>query len=126
MFHHLTCSAVEKRGSHGLRLRYNFTWRLVVGLLMAGLATNAQVTYVRQTSGYCTSPITSMSDCVAAAQALGMSDTSASDDGESGASYDPPYCYFEGSSLKFNSGGNTGSCGSNSDTCICQAGYVIH
>ena len=34
-------------------------------------------------------------------------------------SYAPPYCYYEGGSLKFNTGGtNTGSC-SSYDTCIC-------
>ena len=37
-----------------------------------------------------------------------------------GISYDPPYCYFEGGSLKFNYGTNYGSCTSY-DKCLCKA-----
>ena len=41
------------------------------------------------------------------------------DDGQNGVSYDPPFCYFEGGSLKFNSlGTNTGPCTA-SDNCLC-------
>ena len=81
--------------------------------------------------------ITTLADCSAAAAALGLSDTTAVDDGQDGVSWNPPYCYFElvyaggGSySLKFNSAGtNTGSCTSGwygelqtataTDICIC-------
>jgi len=58
-------------------------------------------------------------DCEAAAQQLWMDDTSVSDDGQSGKTFDPPYCYYEGSSLKYNSdGSNTGEC-SHYDKCLC-------
>ncbi len=64
--------------------------------------------------------ITSLAACSAAASILSLGDTSASDDGQSGVSYDPPYCYFEGGSLKLNSdGSNYGSC-STSDECLCD------
>ena len=69
--------------------------------------------------------ITTLADCSAAAAALGLSDTTAEDDGRDGSSWSPPYCYFEsdgdGDSLQFNSAGtNTGGCNS-WDTCICWA-----
>ena len=68
------------------------------------------------------SHITSLSECSAAAAALGLADTSAVDDGQTGATFDPPYCYFEGGVLKYNSNGqNTGSC-SSSDQCVCHKG----
>ena len=58
-------------------------------------------------------------ECETAAQELGLSDTTVVDDGQNGVSYDPPYCYFEGGSLKFNFlGTNTGSC-TTSDNCLC-------
>lgn len=60
-------------------------------------------------------------ECEAAARQLGFSNTSVTDDGQSGVSHDPPYCYYEGGSLKFNSDGeNTGSC-SSTDKCFCIA-----
>jgi len=63
-----------------------------------------------------------MTECSAAATYLRLSDTSASDDRQSGVTYDPPYCYFEGRSLKFNGNGkNRGSC-TNSDKCLCKTG----
>ena len=66
-------------------------------------------------------PVTSLASCSAAAVSLGLADTTASDDGQNGASFDPPYCYFENGKLKFNSNGkNTGSC-SSSDQCVCKA-----
>ena len=66
--------------------------------------------------------VNSLSECSAAAVALGLSDTTASDDYQAGVTYDPPYCYFEGGSLKFNVNGlNTGSC-STSDKCVCRMG----
>ena len=61
-----------------------------------------------------------MSECSAAAAALGLSDTTAASDGQpNGVGYDPPYCYFESNSLKFNAGANTGSCTS-IDQCVCS------
>ena len=63
--------------------------------------------------------IKTLADCSAAGAALGLSDKTAVDDGQNGESYDPPYCYFEGGSLKFNSAGtNTGDC-TDKDTCVC-------
>ena len=42
------------------------------------------------------------------------------DDGQNGVTYAPPFCYFEGESLKFNNWGtNTGPC-TTSDQCICR------
>lgn len=70
-------------------------------------------------SGSCTSPVLRKQECSAAALALGLDDMSASPDGQDGVSFDPPFCYFESASLKFNSGGsNRGSCTA-SDLCIC-------
>ena len=66
--------------------------------------------------------ITSLSECSVAAAAVGLPDTSAVDDGQNARSFDPPYCYFEGGNLKFNSGGgNTGLCTS-TDVCVCKTG----
>ena len=67
--------------------------------------------------------ITTSSECEAAAQYLGLSDTSARS--SNAGSYDPPYCYFEGGELRFNSAGtNTGACGAGSgqgyDQCLCK------
>ena len=62
--------------------------------------------------------------CEEAAISLGLFDTTVLDDGQSaGVTYDPPYCYYEGSSLKFNNGmlfgaPNQGSC-STYDRCLC-------
>jgi hypothetical protein len=59
--------------------------------------------------------------CAAAAVSLGFADTTVSDDGQHGVSYDPKGCYYEGGSLKYNSAqSNTGSCTS-SDMCLCQS-----
>ena len=81
---------------------------------------SAPLNYAMQSSGSCTNYVMSMSECSAAAAALGLSDTTAASDGQpNGVSYDPPYCYFEGGSLKFNAGANTGSCTA-SDQCVSQ------
>ena len=63
--------------------------------------------------------MTSAANCGSGAAALGWSasDSTAEDDGQTGATLDPLGCYFE-DSLKFNNNGNTGSC-SSSDTCLC-------
>ena len=43
----------------------------------------------------------SLAECSLAGVALGLSDTTASMDGQTaGVSYDPPYCYFEGGDRK--------------------------
>eukprot|EP00944_MAST-04C_sp_MAST-4C-sp1_P002068 g2068.t1 len=80
--------------------------------------------YEKKTSGKCQYDITCFNECEAAAIALGFSDTSATDDkqdnGQTGVTYDPKGCYYEGGSLKFNARmGNTGSC-SSSDQCLCK------
>eukprot|EP00936_MAST-01D_sp_MAST-1D-sp1_P000185 g185.t1 len=73
-----------------------------------------------KTQGSCTIPIKSAEACADAAVALGMSDTSVSDDNQDGVTYDPRGCYFESGSLKFNSQmTNTGSC-TTTDKCLCQ------
>ena len=64
--------------------------------------------------------IKSLSACSAAAKYLKLPSTSAVPDGQSGVSYDPPFCYYEGGQLKFNAGGNIGSC-TTSDQCLCAA-----
>ena len=53
-----------------------------------------------------------------------MSDTTVSDDKQNRVSYDPPYCYFEGRSLKFNAKkNNTGRC-TLLDVCLCESSWV--
>ena len=77
--------------------------------------------YVLRTSGRCPSgtEIRSISECSAAATYLNLGDQWASYDNQYRVSYDPPYCYYEGGSLKFNDyGRNTGTC-SSSDRCLC-------
>ena len=65
--------------------------------------------------------VTSLTECSAAAAALGLSDTPAVDDNYSGVTYYPPYCYLQGTVLKYNSNGhNTGKCNSYSGQCICR------
>lgn len=66
----------------------------------------------------CVQPIRSMAQCAQAALQLGLSDTTPSDDGQTGVVYDPPWCYYEGGSLKFNTGTNQGGCAVR-DTCLC-------
>lgn len=85
--------------------------------LLSGVA-RSQTGYTIWTSGQCATPIQSLAGCSQAAIALGLSDTTASGDGQNGATRDPPYCYWENNQLKFNSGSNTGGC-SNRDRCIC-------
>ena len=74
--------------------------------------------------------ITTSAECEAAAQSLGLSDTSAipSPVGSSDSVNDPPYCYIENDSLKFNAdGSNSGKCGethndnpATHDKCLCK------
>ena len=67
-----------------------------------------------------TPSITTPADCEAAAAALGLSATTAEDDGDDGYYNRPPYCYLlYGDALNFNAAGtNTGSCGG-TGMCIC-------
>ena len=67
---------------------------LALALLLASLR-EATATYFLIVSGSCTSSglytVKTASDCNAAARELGLSDTTASDDAQSGGvSYDPP------------------------------------
>ena len=78
--------------------------------------------YVLFRQGQCPlgTEIKSSSACSAAAAYLKLADTSASSYSSSsshGNSY-PPFCYYEGGQLKFNSGSHTGSC-SSSRQCVC-------
>ena len=51
---------------------------------------------------------------------MGLTDVTVEGDGKSGATDYPPFCYFEGGSLKFNNmGSNTGSCAPNKK-CLCR------
>ena len=64
--------------------------------------------------------VRSSSECESAAHELGLSDVSVVDDGQNGVTHSPPFCYFEGGSLKFNDlGTNTGSC-TTTDKCLCR------
>ena len=72
--------------------------------------------------------IETKAECEAAADELALNDISAEDGTNSGTPEgDPPYCYYEGNSLKINEGGtNTGACGNAHDgqqqyldICIC-------
>ena len=75
--------------------------------------------------------ITTSSECEAAAQDLGLPDTSATPSPvrDTDSWGDPPYCYIEDDSLKFNSdGSNTGKCGDAynndpqyHDKCLCKS-----
>ena len=77
--------------------------------------------------------IKTLAECEAAAQYLGLNDTSAKEVNGHDAT-DPPYCYFEGGQLKFNSNGtNTGDCGNSNitvnptkyDKCLCKIGKIF-
>ena len=62
--------------------------------------------------------VRSVSECEVAAQALGLADITADYDNQYGSRNDPPFCYFEYGSLKFNyRGTNTGSC---AGKCLCR------
>ena len=75
--------------------------------------------------------ITTSSECEAAAQDLGLPDTSATPSPISQYDHtaDPPYCYIEDDVLKFNGDGtNAGACGSDGgygprylDKCLCKS-----
>ena len=68
--------------------------------------------------------VRSSSECESAAHELGLFASpvqfAAFDDGQDGVSYDPPFCYFEDATLKFNYlGTNTGPC-TTIDKCLCR------
>ena len=64
--------------------------------------------------------VMSFSECEVAAQELGLPDITVEDDDQNGVDYDPPFCYFERGSLKFNNlGTNTGPC-TTADQCLCR------
>ena len=91
-------------------------------LIVLPINVNAQTLYTSMTSGACGMQysVTTYATCGQAASFVGFYDTTASSDGQYGVHYDPPYCYFEGGSLKLNTNGqNTGSC-SSSDQCLCS------
>ena len=78
--------------------------------------------YQLRSSGRCpnNTEIKSISECTRAAQFLILYDQSVSSDNLYKAPYDPPGCYYEGGSLKFNNyGGNYGYCSSD-DKCLCK------
>ena len=89
----------------------------------------SQAQYFEVTSGSCASKgyadITSSHGCANAAQALALANTTVADDGQNGVSYDPPFCYYESSALKYNSNGqNTGPC-TTGDKCLCQQAAIL-
>ena len=64
--------------------------------------------------------VRTFSECESAAQELGLTDVTVEDDGQYRNPYDPPFCYFEAETLKFNKWGtNTGPC-TNTDVCVCR------
>ena len=83
--------------------------------------------YELRTNGQCAVYIATVSECQLAASALGLVDTTASNDGKSNSKYDPPGCYItynillnKYGSLKVNMAGtNTGSC-RHSPQCLCK------
>ena len=75
-----------------------------------------QATYHTRTSGRCDRFLTTPADCDAAAAALRLSDTSADRSLGPGR---PPFCFLEGSSLYFETYGNSPAQCSTSFTCLC-------
>ena len=66
--------------------------------------------------------IKSISECSAAAKALGAPDYSVSSDGNHGNSSFPPFCYYDfaNGKMKFNAGNNKGICDySKKSVCLC-------
>ena len=103
--------------------------RSLLLLALAGFFANEDLKHVSgfiivDDPGMTCDPIMSSSECEAAAQYLGLSDTSASASASQG-NLDPPYCYFEGDRLQFNGDGtHTGECGGGTgqfhDECLCR------
>ena len=103
----------------------------MVGGLIAGSFTRthfffyivAAAKYVLVSQGRCPmgTELNSLSACSAAAAYLKLADTSASSYSSSSSYYRrryPPFCYYEGGQLRFNSGSHYGSC-SSSRQCLC-------
>ena len=77
--------------------------------------------YIRVTIGSTCKRITSREECEKAAAQLGLLDTKAS---EKDVTDWPPYCFYEGESLYYNTNGNaTSQCDPIMKTvCICKGG----
>merc|ERR1739848_276220 len=66
--------------------------------------------------------IKSISECSAAAKALGASDYSVESDGDDRSNSNPPFCYYNAGKMKFNAGNNKGYCSSQKAVvCLCVA-----
>ena len=89
-------------------------------IVLDGDNTSGGEGYERKTYGKCSSYITSLATCSAAATSLGFSDKTAISDLQYNISYDPLGCYSEKGTTKFNNNGNYGSC-SSTDICLCLA-----
>lgn len=73
-----------------------------------------------KTKGFCNHAVASLKECTEAGERLKLADPIAHEDGQAGATYDPPHCYFEENSLLFNEGGtNAGMC-TDVDVCVCK------
>ena len=71
------------------------------------IAPTCYAQYYTISTGTCPTPVTTSTACAAAGAALGISThPSGIDDGQNGATWDPPLCYVENNFLKFNSGNN--------------------
>ena len=88
---------------------------------MCAYVANYQVVY----SGRCQPgfEIKSISECSAAAKALGAPDFSVSSDGNYGSNSDPPFCYYKAGKMNFNAGNNKGICDS-SQLSVCPHGPI--
>jgi len=73
-----------------------------------------------KTSGRCSAYVQTIAQCNEAAIHLGLSDWTASDDRQSGVSYDPPGCYYEGRQLKLNTRMNNRGWCTILDKCLCR------
>ena len=101
--------------------------RVLAPLLAAILVPLATANYILVADPTATCDfIKTASECELAAQNLGLSDTTAYLN-NGGQSTDPPYCYEEGGSLKFDGAGtNSGQCGyvtsnpQHFDRCLCK------
>ena len=79
----------------------------------------AAAAYELRSVGVCAYAVQSMSECAAAAVAMGfVNPTPTNDNQRTGVTYDPPGCYLELGQLKWNDGANAGRC-TNNDQCIC-------
>lgn len=76
--------------------------------------------YSLRCEGACARPLTTTTDCEAAAVSLSLKHTTVIPDSHGGVSYDPPFCYHKSGTLKFEvDGNNIGSC-SKTSQCLCD------